>query len=108
MPNDCFEFKKFKIKQDKCAMPVSTDAVLLGAWVIPNGSAKILDIGTGTGVIAMMLAQKSTAEITAIDIDQKSAEQARSNVAESIFNEKIRILHCSLQELMQTSEEKFN
>lgn len=108
MPNDTFEFKKFKIKQDKCAMRVSTDAVLLGAWVIPNGSEKILDIGTGTGVIALMLAQKSNAVITAIDIDKESTEQAKGNVAESIFNDKVNVFHTSFQELVKTSTEKYD
>lgn len=108
MPNDVFEFKKFKIKQDKCAMKVGTDAVLLGAWVVPNGSTTILDIGTGTGVIALMLAQKSNASITAIDIDKESTEQAKVNVAESIFNEKVNVVHQSLQDLVKSSEHKFN
>ena len=108
MPGDTFEFKKFKIRQDKCAMKVGTDAVLLGAWVIPNGSTKILDIGTGTGIIAMMLAQKSAAAITAIDIDKESTEQAKLNVSESIFSDKITIQHTSFQELANSSTEKFD
>lgn len=108
MPNDTFEFKKFKIKQDKCAMRVSTDAVLLGAWVIPNGSTSILDIGTGTGVIALMLAQKSNASILAIDIDKESTEQAKLNVAESIYSDKVNVVHASFQELVKTSHQKFN
>jgi tRNA1Val (adenine37-N6)-methyltransferase len=108
MSNDSFEFKKFKIRQDKCAMRVSTDAVLLGAWVSPNGTRNILDIGTGTGVIALMLAQKSSAIITAIDIDKESTEQARLNVAESIFAEQIDVQHFSFQELVKNSEKKFD
>lgn len=108
MSNDTFEFKKFKIKQDKCAMRVSTDAVLLGAWVIPNGSSSILDIGTGTGVIALMLAQKTNAQITAIDIDKESTEQAKINVAESIYSAKVDVIHSSFQDLARTSTRKFN
>jgi tRNA1Val (adenine37-N6)-methyltransferase len=108
MPNDSFEFKKFKIKQDKCAMRVSTDAVLLGAWVSPAGIKTILDIGTGTGVIALMLAQKSDAKITAIDIDKDSTEQARLNVQESIFADKVEVKHCSLQQMAQESTGKFH
>src|SRR5688572_3607977 len=98
MPNDFFEFKKFRIMQDRCAMRVSTDAVLLGAWVVPNGSKNILDIGTGTGVIALMMAQKSDAAITAIDIDKDSTEQAQNNVAESSFSNRIRVEHCAFQD----------
>lgn len=108
MANDSFAFKQFTIKQNKCAMKVSTDAVLLGAWVIPNGSKTILDIGTGTGVIALMLAQKSNAKITAIDIDKESTEQAKSNVAESIFHSKVEVLHSSFQVMTNTTNEKFN
>jgi tRNA1Val (adenine37-N6)-methyltransferase len=108
MSNDSFEFKKFKIKQDKCAMRVSTDAVLLGAWVVPNGSAQILDIGTGTGVIALMLAQKSNAKITAIDIDKNSTEQAALNIAESIYKDTVVVRHLSFQELVKTCDFKFN
>lgn len=108
MPNDVFEFKKFKIKQDKCAMKVSTDAVLLGAWVVPNGSKTILDIGTGTGVIALMLAQKSSATILAIDIDLESTEQAKINVADSIFHSQIEVIHSSFQDLVKTYDKKFD
>ncbi len=108
MPNDSFEFKKFKIRQDKCAMKVGTDAVLLGAWVIPNGSMSILDIGTGTGIIALMLAQKSKATIVAIDIDKDSTEQAKLNVAESSYASQIQVEHISFQDLCSGSTQKFD
>jgi tRNA1Val (adenine37-N6)-methyltransferase len=108
MPNKSFAFKKFNIKQDKCAMKVGTDAVLLGAWVIPNGSKRILDIGTGTGVISLMLAQKSSAAITAIDIDLESTEQARHNVAESDYRNHVDVKHLSFQELARTTDSKFD
>ncbi len=108
MPNDSFAFKKFCIKQDKCAMKVGTDAVLLGAWIHPNGSKTILDIGTGTGVISLMLAQKSDAKITAIDIDKDSTEQAKLNVAESIYNSKVDVKNISIQDLAKESDQKFD
>jgi tRNA1Val (adenine37-N6)-methyltransferase len=108
MPNASFAFKKFSIKQDKCAMKVGTDAVLLGAWVAPNGSKRILDIGTGTGVISLMLAQKSSAAITAIDIDKDSSEQARINVASSDFKNLVEVKHLSFQELTKTTQTKFD
>jgi tRNA1Val (adenine37-N6)-methyltransferase len=107
MPNDFFAFKQFVIKQSKCAMKVNTDGVLLGAWVVPNGSKNILEIGTGTGVIALMLAQKSSAKITAIDIDKESSEQAKLNVEESIFNN-VEVLHTSFQALTQNTQDKFD
>jgi len=108
MPNISFAFKKFNIKQDKCAMKVGTDAVLLGAWVNPIDSKKILDIGTGTGIISLMLAQKTKAEITAIDIDKESTEQAITNVAESDFKDHIKVRHMSFQELTKSSDQKFD
>jgi tRNA1Val (adenine37-N6)-methyltransferase len=108
MSNVSFAFKKFNIKQDKCAMKVGTDAVLLGAWVIPNGSRQILDIGTGTGIISLMLAQKSTASIIAIDIDKESTEQAKVNVEESDFRTRVEVRHISFQELVKNSALKFD
>ncbi len=108
MSNDSFEFKKFKIKHDKCAMRVGTDAVLLGAWVVPNGSKSILDIGTGSGVIAMMLAQKSNAKILAIDIDKESTTQAAENVQNSMFANQVQILHDSFQHFAATTESRFD
>lgn len=110
MPNISFAFKKFNIKQDKCAMKVGTDAVLLGAWVNPNDSKKILDIGTGTGIISLMLAQKSRAQITAIEIDKESTEQAIVNVAESAFKDQIEVKHTSFQDLVSLSgiDQKFD
>lgn len=108
MPNISFAFKKFNIKQDKCAMKVGTDAVLLGAWVNPNGSKRILDIGTGTGVISLMLAQKSKAKITAIDIDRDSTDQALCNVQESSFHEQIQVKHIAFQDLVKNTDEKYD
>jgi tRNA1Val (adenine37-N6)-methyltransferase len=108
MPNDTFDFKKFSIKQDKCAMKVGTDAVLLGAWIITNGSKNILDIGTGTGVISLMLAQKSSANILAVEIDKQSTEQAKLNVSQSNYFSQIQVENVSIQDLAQKSEKKFD
>lgn len=109
MTSDYFKFKKFIIRQDKCAMKVGTDAVLLGAWVSTIPKIKLsLDIGTGTGIIAMMMAQKMTGKIFAIDIDKESIEQAKWNVSKSIFKSKIKIDHISLQELVKKKSPKFD
>lgn len=108
MPNSTFAFKQFSIKQDRCAMKVGTDAVLLGAWVFPNGSKNILDIGTGTGIISLMLAQKTSAEITAIEIDGNSAQQALENFNDSRFNQQLHISHMSFQEFARQAPKKYN
>ena len=108
MPSTSFAFKQFIIKQDKCAMKVGTDAVLLGAWVLPNGSKYILDIGSGTGVIALMLAQKTEARIEAIDIDEEAVLQAKQNVLESKFSSQISVTQISLQDFSKISTQKFN
>ncbi|OQA50401.1 MAG: tRNA1(Val) (adenine(37)-N6)-methyltransferase [Bacteroidetes bacterium ADurb.Bin302] len=84
MPNDYFKFKRFTIMQSDCAMKVGTDGVLLGAYTQIDSDEQILDIGTGTGLIALMLAQKSTSStIDAIEIDEKAANQARNNIMAS-------------------------
>ncbi len=108
MPNTSFAFKQFIIKQDKCAMKVGTDAVLLGAWVLPNGSKHILDIGAGTGVIALMLAQKTEAHIDAIDIDEEAVLQAKQNVLDSKFASQITVTQTSLQHYSKASTQKYN
>jgi len=108
MPNSAFAFKQFIVKQDKCAMKVGTDAVLLGSWIQPNGSTHILDIGTGTGVIALMLAQKTNASIIGIDIDGSATQQAQENVDESKFKNQIKISHISLQDYSKTTSLKFD
>ena len=108
MPNTSFAFKQFIIHQDKCAMKVGTDAVLLGAWILPNGSKHILDIGTGTGVIALMLAQKTTAHIDAIDIDENACLQATQNIQESKFPDRVSVTQISLQDYSKTATKKYD
>jgi tRNA1Val (adenine37-N6)-methyltransferase len=108
MPSTSFAFKQFIINQDKCAMKVGTDAVLLGAWIIPNGSKRILDVGAGTGVIALMLAQKTDAQIDAIDIDEEAFIQAKQNVSESKFSNQITVTHSSFQEYAKMIDKKYD
>jgi tRNA1Val (adenine37-N6)-methyltransferase len=97
MANDFFTFKQFTIYQDKCAFKVGTDGVLLGAYTDITGSKKILDIGTGSGLVALMLAQRSNAEIVAIEPDYDSFEQACRNFRESKWGKKIRSENIDLQ-----------
>lgn len=103
-----FKFKQFVIHQDKCAMKVGTDAVLLGALADGSKAASILDIGTGTGIISIMLAQKTTAEIDAIDIDDFAYEQAKENVRLSPWSSKINVYHISLQEYALSCRKKYD
>jgi len=103
-----FKFKQFSINDDGCAMKVNTDGVLLGAWVNITCSNRILDIGTGSGLIALILAQRSDAKIDAIDIHQQSADAATINAANSPWPDQIRILHISLNKYTQTTKEKYD
>lgn len=108
MSDSTFRFRQFTIQQDKCAMKVGTDAVLLGSWIDPKCSTHILDIGTGTGLIALMLAQKSTAEIDAVDIDEQAFEQARENFRISAWADRIRAYHEPFQDFSKNSKKKYD
>lgn len=105
-----FQFKQFKIEQDRCAMKVGTDGVLLGAWTpLINNPFNILDIGTGTGLIALMLAQRSNAEqIDAIEIDDDAYEQATENFESSPWNDRLYCYHAGLDEFVDEVEEEFD
>ncbi|MCC7502404.1 MAG: methyltransferase [Flavobacteriales bacterium] len=92
MPSDPFQFKQFSIHQDRCALKVGTDSVVLGAWTNVEGAKRILDIGTGTGVLALMAAQRtSDAHVDAVEIDDASAGQAAENVAGSPWSGRMRV-----------------
>ena len=104
MSSEVFYFKQFDVRHDRSSMRVGTDGVLLGAWAghQPLGRLSILDIGTGCGLIALMLAQRfPEAHITGIDIDLPSVEEARENVLNAPFHDRIKILHQSLASYTQ-------
>ncbi|CAM4022658.1 methyltransferase [Flavobacterium jumunjinense] len=105
-----FNFKQFKIEQDKCAMKIGTDAVLLGAWTpLTNNPYSVLDIGTGTGILALMLAQRSNAEqIDALEIDEDAYEQATDNFEESPWNDRLFCFHAGLDEFMDEPEDEYD
>ena len=90
-----FKFKQFTIHQDKTAMKIGTDSILFGSWLEINFSCKsILDIGTGTGLLALMMAQKNTnASITALEIDEDAFFQAQGNIANSKWTNRIDLIH---------------
>lgn len=100
-----FQFKQFKIHQDKTAMKVGTDGVLLGAWANCTNANTILDIGTGTGLISLMLAQRNDlSKIIAIEIDDLAALQAQENITESKWSERIQVIQTSLQNFETTKQ----
>ncbi len=99
MANDWFRFKQFMVKQDKTAMKVGTDGVLLGSWAGVENPARILDIGTGTGLIALMMAQRyPSATVDAVEIDKDAAGQAAENFRHSAWDDRLSIHHQSLRE----------
>lgn len=94
-----FKFKQFEVDQAGCAMKINTDGVLIGAMANHNAPKTILDIGTGTGVIALMLAQRfPKAHIYAVEIDRQAAETASNNFKVSVFNERLTINHVAIEQ----------
>jgi tRNA1Val (adenine37-N6)-methyltransferase len=108
MPNSYFQFKQFTIHQDKCAMKVCTDACIFGAWFARKElkAKKILDIGSGTGLLLLMLAQKHSSDFDGIEIDSKCFEQLRENVDNSKWREKVVVIEADVRNF--TAESKFD
>ncbi len=106
--NNYFQFKQFLIIQEKAAMKVGTDGVLLGAWVNVQHEKNILDIGTGTGLIALMMAQRTSALITGIEIEKNAFEEAFQNCKNSNWPERLFVQNISFQEFAEKSSEKFD
>lgn len=110
MANTPFYFKEFKVEQDQCAMKIGTDGVLLGAWA-PNNVESILDVGTGTGIIALILAQRSDAFlIDALEIDEAAYEQAVDNFENSPWGDRLFCYHAEFGEFVEEmqDEEKYD
>lgn len=105
-----FHFKKFIVNQDRCAMKIGTDGVLLGAWTsVSHNPFSILDIGAGTGVVSLMLAQRCYAElIDAIEIDDDAHEQCTENFENSPWNDRLFCYHASLKEFVEEIEDKYD
>lgn len=105
-----FKFKQFTIQQDRCAMKIGTDAVLLGAWTeAPANANSILDIGSGTGVLALMLAQRSAAEIIdAIEVEPNAHSQCVENFENSIWNDRLFCYHADFKEFTQEIDDPYD
>ncbi len=97
MPNTWFHFKQFTIQQEHAAMKVGTDGVLLGAWAsVPGPQSRVLDVGCGTGLIALMLAQRTEyVMVDALEIDPSSAKQALENFQNSPWKERVHCIQSS-------------
>ncbi len=105
-----FQFKEFSVNQDKCAMKIGTDGVLLGAWTpVQQNPFSVLDIGSGTGVLALMLAQRSYAEIVdAIEIDDEAYEQCVDNFEQSPWGDRLFCYHASIQEFAEEIDDSYD
>ena len=109
MANPHFQFKKFTVHHDKCAMKVGTDGILVGVWTNVSNSLSVLDIGTGSGLIALMLCQRSRQlNIDAIDIDLDAATQATENIMASPFSNQINVIHSCLQSYTDSCLKKYD
>lgn len=110
MSSKPFAFKYFKVTQDKCAMKIGTDGVLLGAWSsLEKNPFSILDVGAGTGILSLMLAQRSRAQlIDAIEIDDQAYEQCVENFEQSPWGDRLFCYHASLEEFAEDIEDKYD
>ncbi|WP_139308777.1 methyltransferase [Pantoea sp. 1.19] len=105
-----FTFKQFFIAHDRCAMKVGTDAILLGAWTPVAGATRVLDIGSGSGILALMLAQRTAdhVQIDAVERDAAAAAQAADNAAASPWAARVRVRQASIQEVARDSTVRYD
>jgi tRNA1Val (adenine37-N6)-methyltransferase len=104
-----FHFKQFSIQQSNDVFKVGTDGLLLGAWTNVENAQSLLDVGTGTGIVALMCTQRNPSlSVTAIDINEEAIELAKQNFQNSPWNENAKIVHASIENLMSSTLEKFD
>lgn len=109
MASDYFDFKQFRVYHQHCAMKVGTDSVVLGAIIPLIGLEQtILDIGTGSGLLALMLAQRSIAQIDAIEIDEAASKEAKENFKNSPWNNRLQATHISLQDFIKITSKQYD
>lgn len=113
MANNYFQFKQFTVHQEHCAMKVTTDACLFGAWVASwmekfgDPQDRILDIGTGTGLLSLMIAQKFNGTIDAIEIDEAAASQAKENIMAAGWSSRIKVIKGDVREMLNQGSYQF-
>ena len=104
-----FEFKQFRVAYDRCSARVGTDAIVLGAWADCADAERILDVGCGSGVIALMLAQRNAkAQVVGVEIDSAAAQQASENVMYSPWSDRMSIENCDIQSYARNCKELFD
>lgn len=105
-----FTFKQFFVGHDRCGMKVTTDGVILGGWTDVNHCSRILDIGTGTGLLALMLAQRTNHQvmIDAVEIDESASLQARENVQTSPWHQRIEVFHADIQAYAERTDKRYD
>lgn len=108
MANPYFKFKQFTIFHDKCAMKVGTDGVLLGTWADTENCRTILDVGSGSGLITLIAAQRSQAEIDAVEIDPDAYMQSVDNINASPWKDRINIIHASFSDYTEQTDKKYD
>lgn len=108
MTTQPFKFKQFEVEDHLSSMKVGTDAVLLGSWANPPVNGNILDIGTGCGLMALMMTQRTQATIKAIDVHASSISQAKLNFEKSPWHSRLSAVHQSLEEFVASTSDKFD
>lgn len=108
MSNSYFQFKKFKVNQEKSAMKVCTDSCILGAYVAYENPLRILDIGAGSGLLSLMLAQRYSCPIDSVEIDNSSAQQALENFENSTWKERLNLYNESIQSFKEKNLHKYD
>lgn len=108
MASDYFQFKQFRVYHNQCGMKVGTDAVLIGSWCSTLNIDNVLDVGCGSGIISLMIAQRSNNTIKAIEIDEHAAEQAKYNFSISPWSDRMSVYHVDFSDYADTSTEEYD
>ena len=108
MANTYFQFKEFCVEQEQTSMKVCTDACILGAYASEENPERILDVGAGTGLLSLMLAQRYSCPIDAVEIEEKAYREALKNFSLSPWSEQIILHHCSIQEYIKYADQQYD